>query len=287
MKFFQRINHLLFSPMTSDVFLTIIALCKIVLYTPIPLCLDFSGFIRDFVNNKLFCVIYPQKLDTLVQLINFKRFINLIYIKSQFIHKRGFQLKVRAFITIMSLIFYIETPIYGYNTATLLKYGNQISITWQRTLKSLSFYQEFSIVYLVQAYFVPFSLMLTSTVLIIRGLYKTRKRIETHDNLEMKSRKAKDIKFAVSSIVLDFLFIVLKTPQILTYITVISDRATLALYGYSTTLIFSVNFSKSFFAYLLSNSIFRKELMKIIKSVKSGNISFTKSTKIKKTNSKH
>ena len=184
-------------------------------------------------------------------------------------------------------MFYIETPIYGYNTATLIKNGNQISITWQCTLKSLSFYQEFSIVYLVQAYFVPFALMLTSSVLIIRGLYKTRKRIETHDNREMKSRKVKDIKFAVSSIVLDFLFIVLTTPQILTYIIVISDRATLALYGYSTALIFSVNFSKSFFAYLLSNSIFRKELMKIIKSIKSGNISFTRSTKIRQTNSKH
>lgn len=184
-----------------------------------------------------------------------------------------------AVITIVSLIGYIETPIYGYNTVRVSTNAiNQTTTSWQCNLKSLYFYQAFSIVMLIQVFFIPFALMLTSSILIIRGLSNTRKRIETHDNREMKSRKAKDIKFAISSIVLNVLFIVLTAPQMLTYIITISDKTTNALYAYSTALIYSVNFSKSFFAYLVSNSIFRKELKKIVLMVKSNNVSSTNNT---------
>jgi hypothetical protein len=185
----------------------------------------------------------------------------------------------------VSFIFYIETPIFGDNTRTIIRTANQTISNWQCALKSLSFYQAFSIVYLIQAFFLPFAIMLTSSIIIIRGLFKTRRRIEVHENREMKSRKAKDIKFAVSSIFLDFLFIVLTTPVLLTYVITVSDRATSAFFTTSTALLFSINFSKSFFAYIVSNSIFRKELKSIIKSIKSGNVSSTSGTR--KTNSRN
>ena len=203
----------------------------------------------------------------------------MFYLRFEFVHKKSFQLKIMAVVTIVSLIGYIETPIYGYNTVKVSTNAlNQTTTSWQCNLKSLYFYQAFSIVMLIQVFFIPFVLMLTSSILIIRGLFNTRKRIEAHENRELKSRKAKDIKFAISSIVLNVLFIVLTTPQMMNYIITFSDKTTSALYAYSTALIYSVNFSKSFFAYLISNSIFRKELKKILFMVKSNNVSSTNNT---------
>jgi hypothetical protein len=175
----------------------------------------------------------------------FKRDIILLifcYLRFEFVHKKSFQLKIMTVITIVSLIGYIETPIYGYNTVRVSTNAlNQTTTSWQCNLKSLYFYQAFSIVMLIQVFFIPCALMLTSSILIIRGLANTRKRIEAHENREMKSRKAKDIKFAISSIVLNVLFIVLTSPQMMNYIITFSDKTTSALYAYSTVLIYSVN----------------------------------------------
>ena len=191
------------------------------------------------------------------------------FTRFEFMHKRSFQLKIMAFIAFVNLIFYIEVPIYGYNTVTSVRTVTNITVTnYLCALKSIPFYQDFYIFYLIQGFLAPFLFMFASSVMIVRGLYKTRKRIETHENRENKSRRAKDIKFAISSIVLDFLFIALTTPQLIGIIITINDRVTYAFFAYSTALTFTLNFSKSFFAYLFSNSIFRKEIVKIINSIK-------------------
>ena len=183
-------------------------------------------------------------------------------------HKRTFQLKVMGIIAFVNLIFYIEVPIYGYNTVSVTKTANNGTTTnFQCNLKSLYFYQYFFIVFLIQAFLVPFILMFTSSVMIIRGLYKTRKRIEAHENRENKSRKAKDTKFAISSIILDSLFILLTTPQMLSFIITINDRVASSFFMISTALLINLNFSKAFFVYLVSNSIFRKELIGLVKSI--------------------
>ena len=183
-------------------------------------------------------------------------------------HKRSFQLKVMGLIALVNLIFYIEVPIYGYNTVSVTKTANNVTTTnFQCNLKSLYFYQYFFIVFLIQAFLVPFILMFASSVMIIRGLYKTRKRIEAHENRENKSRKAKDTKFAISSIILDSLFILLTTPQMLSFIITINDRVASSFFMISTALLINLNFSKAFFVYLVSNSIFRKELIGLVKSI--------------------
>ena len=179
-------------------------------------------------------------------------------------------------VAIANLIFYIEVPIYGNIVIKVIRNASNITtISYICNLKSLPFYQYFYIVYLVQALLIPFALMFASSLLTIRGLYKTRKRIEAHENREMKSRRAKDAKFAISSIFLDLFFVLLTTPIGLTYIINISDQATSAFVLYLCALFFSCNFSKSFFAYLLSNSIFRKEIIRIINSFKIVNMTIT------------
>ena len=179
-----------------------------------------------------------------------------------------------ATIAILNLIFYIEVPIYGYIQITYIKNAANITTTsYVCNLKSLFFYQTIYIVNLIEAFFLPFALMLTSSVLTIRALYKTRKRIEAHENRENKSRRAKDTKFAISSIVLNLLFILLTTPTEFTYLITIPDRATSVLTSYICILFFNVNFSKSFFVYLVSNSIFRKEFIGFVKSINPRHIS--------------
>ena len=186
-----------------------------------------------------------------------------------FMHKRSFQIKVMGIIALVNLLFYIEVPIYGNSRVSVVKTtANTTVTTFICNLESLPFYQYFNIFYLIEGFLAPFLLMFTSSLIIIRGLYKTRKRIEAHENRENKSRRAKDTKFAISSIVLDFLFILLTTPMMLTYIiNISSNRILFAFFSVSSALMFNLNFSKSFFVYLVSNSIFRKEFIGLIKSV--------------------
>jgi hypothetical protein len=195
-------------------------------------------------------------------------------------HKRSFQLKIMGLIALVNLLFYIEVAIYGNSRVSVVKTTvNTTVTTFICNLESLPFYQYFYIFYLIEGFLAPFLLMFTSSLMIIRGLYKTRKRIEAHENRENKSRRAKDTKFAISSICLDFLFIVLTTPLMLTYIiNISSNRILFAFFSVSSALMINLNFSKSFFVYLVSNSIFRKELIGLVKSINPNHVSVQSNT---------
>lgn len=127
------------------------------------------------------------------------------------------------------------------------------------------FYRLVSYIYLVQACIVPFSLMIASSVACIRALYLSRSRIEVFENREMKSRRSKDLKFSVNSITLNVLYVCLQTPLCLAYFLPFTDLAVAQLFSLWAQLFFYLNFSISFLTYMISNSIFRRELLHVFR----------------------
>jgi Na+(H+)/acetate symporter ActP len=130
---------------------------------------------------------------------------------------------------------------------------------------NISYSNVINIVYLVFSNLIPFVLIMLMTAFMIKGLYESRRNLETIINKKMKNRKIKDIKFAINSIVLNILFICLKIPFTCIYIKSSQPFVTDTIYALVTFFLFYVNFSISFFAHLASNSIFRNEVIVMAK----------------------
>lgn len=158
--------------------------------------------------------------------------------------------------------------------------ANNQAVVTDCNSRYLFFYFAISIVYLLETLIVPFLIMFGSSVLIIRALYQSRTRIVAHQSRDAAAaRKAKDFKFAVNSIVLNILFIALQIPVVLFSLLNITDRPTLAVFGYSAALCFTMNFAKLFFGYFISNSIFRQELFNMVRFKASSSDSVTARTR--------
>ena len=108
---------------------------------------------------------------------------------------------------------------------------------------------------------VPFSLMIISTILTLIKIFKSRKR-------QSSSVKSKDIKFAITSISLNIIFLVLNLPVTMLVLFTNSveelDRLLLSV----LSLMFQCNYSLVFYVNLIVNSLFRKEFYKLIKQIK-------------------
>lgn len=87
----------------------------------------------------------------------------------------------------------------------------------------------------------------------------------------MKARKLRDIKFAVNSVVLNILFVCLKLPLALAYVKSSKPFETHTVYAVGAAFLFYLNFSVSFCVHLVSNAIFRREVVRIAKNLKYSN----------------
>lgn len=162
---------------------------------------------------------------------------------------------------------YIEIPISLNNVEQVERINgtNQTRhIDWSCSTKQISYYKVINTFYLIESSLVPFLIMLVATIVIVRVLYASRKRVETSRDISMKSRRAKDIKFAVNSMVLNVLFVILQSPISLSYIIDFSDQNTHVVFYYIASILYYMNYSVSFFAHFASNSMFKRELLKIV-----------------------
>lgn len=176
---------------------------------------------------------------------------------------------------VIHFLAFVEVPIF-----TEPRKANAQAVVTDCNTRYLYFYFAISIVYLLETLILPFIIMFASSVMIVRALYLSRTRILVHQSRDAAAaRKAKDFKFAVNSIVLNILFIALQIPVVLYSLLNITDRPTLAVFGYTAALFFTLNFAKLFFGYFVSNSIFRQELFNMVRFKASTSDSFTARTR--------
>ena len=169
-----------------------------------------------------------------------------------------FQWSIVAAIILFHLIFYIEVPI-----SLNIEY---ISFTPEKFVCNFPFISFFEIrVYaiIIESCVIPFVIMIISSFVTIRILIRSRRYLEGIGNSgnSAKPKRIREIKYAISSVTLNFLFIIFKSPFLIFPL--------LPLDGYNKSLaeisLFFLLFDCSimFFIHLATNSIFRREFFVI------------------------
>lgn len=112
--------------------------------------------------------------------------------------KKSFQWSVVAAIVLANLILYIEIPI----TLHLKSYSSIQNILYC-DLATLDYFKPFIIINLLETTIIPFGIMVISSMITIRLLYKSRRSLEISGRLSVQ-RRSKDVKFAISSLTFCF-----------------------------------------------------------------------------------
>ena len=177
--------------------------------------------------------------------------------------KKSFQYGIIAAIALVNLLLYIEIPIY-IQVVTIKVYGTTLNIC---DLSTLPFGTFVATMFLVEGSLLPFLIMFVSSIVSIKMIRDSARKIERNSNADISNRKSKDFKFAISSVAFNVSFIVFKLPITVVFIlenfipTLAADYSLLAVVG---TVSF-IHYTSSFFVHLLSNSIFRREFMILFK----------------------
>ena len=174
---------------------------------------------------------------------------------------KRFQWSVVAVIAILNLIFYVEILI----SFRLVPSRFSINSLFC-DITALEYFSAFIFAMLIESCFIPFLIMLISSIVTIRLLNKSRETVELSGILN-KLRRSRDKKFAISSLILNVVYVLVKSPFFVFYIFYAKDPFGSSYYFFHFSfLILLVNCSATFFVHLLTNSIFRRELFIIVKS---------------------
>ena len=134
---------------------------------------------------------------------------------------------------------------------------------------TISFFNVHLFIYIFETTLIPFIVMIITSILTIRLLIKSRNSVANNGQVT-HDRKYRDRKYAISSITFNITFIILKGPLTIFYI----------MFGYYSLynpyfykiiyLLYYLDMSMNFFIHMVTNSLFRQELLVVI--------SFTKET---------
>jgi hypothetical protein len=172
--------------------------------------------------------------------------------------KRWFQILLIASIVLFHAAIYVEIPILIGITA------HKSPTNLYCDTSSMPSMDIISIVYMIDGGFLPFVLMLTTSVIMIRTIVASRRRVLLGANDQ--KRASRDFKFAFTSITFNILFIVLKMPLAMYYVLSGAGVKINPICYEVFTLLHFLNSSLSFVVHFASNSVFRKELFSMIKS---------------------
>jgi hypothetical protein len=195
----------------------------------------------------------------------------LQYRVSTVLRKKSFQFTAVATIAIFNCLIYSEIPI-------LLKIKHQKKpnasngTTTMRIcdISNIPFFNYINVLSLIEGIITPFILLMTITLITIYLLYSARFRLRVNvdsawrtNMATEKRRKIRDMKYAISSITLNVLFILLKIPIVLKYFVRFYSKFHFIFYLYLFTILLNLSYSMGFFVHMAANSIFRKEFFSI------------------------
>ena len=200
--------------------------------------------------------------------------------KRQFpaLKKRWFQWSVVAFIVIFNILLYVAIPI----TLKLQQYSPFVKFLYC-DFATLDYFAVFIFVTLFESTLIPFAIMMVSSVITIRLLYKSRRSLERAGKIS-RERKSRDSKYAITSIVLNLIYMSLKTPNFVWYI-LYAYKASMSPYLLTVSyFLYLMNCSSTFFVSFATNSIFRRELFILFRLKKPMNGSSTAQSITNNTN---
>jgi hypothetical protein len=115
---------------------------------------------------------------------------------------------------------------------------------------------------LMNFFFLPFLLMICFSSLLIGYIFKSRRRV--NNSLRENRNFKKDIKFAISSLSMNFLFILLNLPNEVYFFLAYTNNTIFLTITYMYFLSYAINF----YLILMTNSLFRKEFFSLFSKKK-------------------
>lgn len=134
--------------------------------------------------------------------------------------------------------------------------------------------------YLAEASLTPFIIMIVTISLTLNQSFKSRNKLKRYlstENLnsllqsehktskKLVNIKSSDLKFAFNSIVFNILFIILTAPTIFVHLYHNDDFYFQMKLKMSAFIIFTINFASRFWIHFCINSIFRNEILVILR----------------------
>ena len=231
-------------------------------------CLTLVQFINDISylkykvylmnQSEVFCkIVYTNSISTssiqpwIIVVFSVDKLLSMRTRSIDILKKKWFQWSLVAAIFLFHIAFYIYVPI-------LLKLGEIFPGYFICDLSTMGFFNIYMIINMLDSIAIPFIIMLVSSILTIRKLFKSRISIERSGKLGTE-RRSRDHKYAISSIIFNAMFIVLKLPTSIIFTSfAFSSYYNMYLYSISV-LLFHLNLSLSFFIHFMTNSLFRRE----------------------------
>ena len=215
---------------------------------------------RKFFGNYNYAI-----TPSILVIISFDRYLSIAYpAKFTFRKKPLFQILISCFIIGFNLCLYIPFWFFYLKEKTLNETYNQTLLVITYECVPPTFWVRFINVF--QQFLIPFSLMFLFTLLSIRTIFSSRKAASNNSSIT----KSRDMKFAVSSITINILFLIFSSPLFTLFL--INDYSNLFenqsdLYKLIQALFYFLSYFNStsnFFASYYSNSLFKKEFETLI-----------------------
>lgn len=170
--------------------------------------------------------------------------------------KKRFQWLIVYSIIIFNLLFYVHTIFLFKLTPSNI--NNQTVLTCD--VYSTKFTYVVLIASLLQSSLIPFIIMFITSVLIISSLCRSRDSLERFTNRTYRNRRIRDRNYAISSLVLNFKFILFRIPMFVYYgLNALNIDQSDYFFQFSFLLYF-LNSTMTFFIHFASNLFFRQEI---------------------------
>lgn len=197
------------------------------------------------------------------------------------IRKRQFQIGLIVLTLLSHLILYSPVPIFM--SSQNVTYVTQ-NVTVEKCDINSPTTRIYSVVYLVEANFMPFLLMIVTTSVILKCLCDSRRKLMTGmlkkkssellesslmvsmapKNLARDARKKRELKFGINSVVLNVVFVLLTSPVIVNLIFPHKNHHIDERVQAICLIFFYLNYALNFCTHLCVNSIFRNEFVAMI-----------------------
>lgn len=216
--------------------------------------INYTGMIFGALNGWILITFSIDKL------------LNMKSIGNSLIKKRWFQYAVIISLFIFHVLLYLEVPIY-----LRLSSFDVSNMTLTFCSFSLMPFATLTIsMYLLEGNIVPFIVIFTTSIISIRTIRKSSRNLMNSQLSLSNIRNKRDVKFAVTSITFNILFIVLRMPGMVLIVlsTYISSLSISGLELQLTLLLYFMNYSIGVIVHLVSNNLFRAEFFLLFRCEK-------------------
>lgn len=239
--------------------------------------LNQNGLESPLNNSPLICRIFSYLLSSTVNwspmllvYISIEKFISIrLPAKKNILRKMKTQLWYFILVVLINAV--INLPVFFYFKLIIsIRFDNKTNLTTQSYFclyENANAQRIVSLIYLVNKFLVPISLMIITSCLLIISVFKLRQRIFqnflSHSNSNDTSKYKRNIRLAVASILVNLAYLVLNFPFAVYYMVPSNSQN---VYTFRVVLtVFYFTYSYNFYSILLSNHLVQKELVGLFK----------------------